>query len=326
MKTFYNLAPVLALGMIAATAHAQIAPGVAAVEAQRVQQAREMQKPLFREIAPQLYEDENRDAGPQYIVLRKERRQWIEASLDSQFFYTSNVFLTEHNAIGSSLFVNTIQAGFAPTPWDVPNGKLGVRIGYRHQFFSYGLGTSAGPQLNNFDFDVSTVYSQVIYQFHDNWIGTVGLDYNRLLSPEQNGRAFYVEALPCWGLERRVPFGENILVSLAYQGNYHITRADGPMAGTNDRTDQIIALTYSQQVIPKLIFQPYLRVQFTHYTNNNSRNDLTSSVGTSLTYFLTDWASIRTFINYEMRESSDPIVQNYHKLDAGGGLSATFLF
>lgn len=326
MKILKALTIIAGLSLPAAGLRAQIAPGAAAEEAQRVQQARELQKPLFRETAPQLYEGEDRDVGPQYIVLQKERRHWLEVSLDSQFFYTSNVFLTEKNAIDSTFFVNTIQVGFAPTPWDVSNGKLGVRIGYRHQFFNYGLGTSAMPQLNNFDFDVSTVYSQIKYQFHDNWIGTVGLDYNRLLSADQNRREFYAEALPYWGLERRFPIGEKSLVSLAYQGNYHITRVDGPMASVNDRTDQIVALTYSQQVIPKLILQPYLRVQFTYYTDSSSRKDLLYSMGTSLTYFFTNWASIRTFVSYDIRESSDSIVQDYHKLDAGGGLSATFLF
>src|SRR5207302_5861191 len=117
--------------------------------------------------------------------------------------------------------------------------------------------------------------------------------------------------------------------------NYHITRADssigvpgsfGSPANVNDRTDQIVTLAYSQQLIPKLIFQPYVRFQFTHYTNSGSRNDLLYSIGTSLTYFLTDRASIRTFINYDIRDSSDVLVQSYHKLDAGGGLSAVFLF
>src|SRR4051794_17725424 len=89
---------------------AEIAPGAAAVEAQRVQQTRELQKPLFRETAPQLYEGENIDVGPQYIVLRQPVRQWLEVSIDSQWFYTSNVFLTEKHADDTNLFVNTIQA------------------------------------------------------------------------------------------------------------------------------------------------------------------------------------------------------------------------
>src|SRR5437588_5661719 len=104
-----------------AGARAQVQNAEAAIQQQqRIEQRQQLTKPLFREtLVPQLYAAESADVGPQYVVVPKVKRQWIELSLDSQFFYTSNVFLTEKSNVDSNLWVTTAVAAFAPTPVDV---------------------------------------------------------------------------------------------------------------------------------------------------------------------------------------------------------------
>ncbi len=323
-------APVLALLLsLGASLQAQ-SPATAIQQAERFQQRQEATRPRFRETIPTLYEGEEADVGPQYVVMPKVKQKWIELSLDSQFFYTSNVFLTEQGNVDSTLSVHTLVAGLAPTPWDVPGGKLAVRAGYRHQFFRYGDLTSHPQEINNLNFDVATVYTQLRYQFHENWIATIGFDYNRLLSGDDGRHEFYVEALPYWGLERQIQFNENSLLSIGYTGNYHATRVDKPGADINDRSDEILSLVYSHKLGEKLVIQPYYRLQFTHYNNaitpDRERNEWLNSIGLSATWFFTEWASIRAFINYDVRDSSDEAVQDYHKLDTGGGISITLAF
>ena len=329
-STFLALtAGTLVLG--AGTVSGQIAPSAAIQQAETFQRNQEAARPRFRvNVVPNLYEGEQADVGPQYVVVPKQKPQWIELSLDSQLMYTSNVFLTEKGTVDSTLAVHTLLAGIAPTPWDVPGGKLQVRAGYRHQFFQYGLLTSHPELVNNIDFDVSTVYTQARYQFLANWVATVGVDYNRLLSPDQDRGEFYVEVLPNWALERAIQINQDSLLTLGYSGNYHFTRADQEPKDINNRTDHTLSLIYSYKLWDKLVLQPYYRLMYTRYEENQlqtgPRQEWLNSAGLSLTYYFTEWASIRTFINYDKRTSDDPTVQDYHKWDTGGGVSVYLRF
>src|SRR6266436_1310464 len=95
-------APVLALLLsLGASLQAQ-SPATAIQQAERFQQRQEATRPRFRETIPTLYEGEEADVGPQYVVMPKVKQKWIELSLDSQFFYTSNVFLTEQGNVDST--------------------------------------------------------------------------------------------------------------------------------------------------------------------------------------------------------------------------------
>jgi predicted porin len=54
---------------------------------------------------------------------------------------------------------------------------------------------------------------------------------------------------------------------------------------------------------------------------NSDRNDLYNTVGLAVVYNFNEWASVRAFVSYENRNSSDDSVADYNKLDAGGGLT-----
>ena len=118
--------------------------------------------------APELFAEETKDVGPQSILKMKQKKTYFEAVADSQFFYTSNMLLQESGnglrLTDTSVFVNTAQLALAPTPYQIGPGLLAPRIGYRHQWFDYGL-ESNSRALGGFDFDVSTVFVDLRYRF-----------------------------------------------------------------------------------------------------------------------------------------------------------------
>jgi hypothetical protein len=94
----------------------------------------------------------------------------------------------------------------------------------------------------------------------------------------------------------------------------------------NDRLDSTLGLFYSQELLPHLVVQPYYRFQWSHYTENSDRNDFYNTLGLSLIYSFNDWASLRTFVSYENRNSTDDTVADYNKWDSGAGVTFSARF
>lgn len=281
-------------------------------------------------LAPELYEGESSDVGPQFIVRSKPIRKWVEATADSQYYYTSNMLLTEHNPIDTTILVNTVQVALAPTPFDVGEDKFAPRVGFRYQWYNYGLDKTSN-QLNNFDFDVETVYTDLRYKFKDNWYVALGFEWNRLLGhegPTADYAEFYKEYDPSWTIGKYFPISESMFFGVEYQGIYHFTVVDPvPAQNVNDRIDHGVRLSFTQELIPNLYLQPYFRFLYTDYVNvNGSRNDYLFSVGCAFSYAITDWMSVRTFASYDVKDSDDPIYPDYTNINAGGGLSFTVSF
>lgn len=279
------------------------------------------------ESAPELFPGELEDVGPQFLVIQRQQRyQWVEVFADSQFYYTSNALLSEKGNDDTGIMVNTAQVTITPPPFSLLGGQASVRAGYRHQIWLYSLDNTAN-QLNNFDFDVSTVFLGFRHTWNDVWVAGAGIDYNRYLSHDNDWTEFYVELAPGWGLERIFTFGDKATLSAAYAGAYHWTQTDpNPTQHINDRLDNIFALTYTRELCEHVTMQAYYHFQWAHYTENSDRNDIYNTLGLSLAYSPTEWFSVRGFINYENRNSTDDLVADYNKVDAGGGLSLVLRF
>src|SRR5437870_7349875 len=82
---------------------ALVAQGVNAQEPGKIEQVdnvrerQTLQRPRFHETVPQLYKGEEEDVGRQTVLGPgfAGRWDWVHLTLDAQYFYTSNVFLTE---------------------------------------------------------------------------------------------------------------------------------------------------------------------------------------------------------------------------------------
>lgn len=292
-----------------------------------------------------LYTEETADVGPQYILKPKFERQWFEASIDTQFYYTDNVFLEENLPINdptdTSITVVTAQFAIAPTPgWQVGDGVLTPRIGFRNQSYFYSLADSdTVERLNDLDFTGQTIFTDLNYQFAKTWQARAGFDVTRLFSHTGNELEFYKELLPRWGVDKIFEVTPVSAFVLSYDGNYHITETKTQFAFINsvlasdrsDRTDQSATVSFVQQVVPNFIVRPYYRFQYTAYSNkdpitNVDRSDKLNTVGIILSYSFNKWSSIRLFCNYDMKDSNDPIVPDYNKFDGGIGATLTFKF
>lgn len=282
------------------------------------------------EQAPELYPGEIEDVGPQFLVAREQKaapeRRLFEAFADTQFYYTSNALLTEKGNQDTNVMVITLQAQFNLPQFELAGGTVSPRIGYRHQWWLYSLDNTEN-QLNNFDFAVGSLFIGVQHNWGDRWVATASLDYNRFLSKDDGWQEFYTELAPNWSLEHIIPIGEQAQLSLGYYGAYHFTHTDPqPVEHINDRLDSALGFTYTRELFTNFFLQTSYRWQWSHYTENSDRNDIYHNASVALVYMFNDWASIRTFVNYENRNSTDDTVADYNKWDSGGGVTFSARF
>jgi len=284
--------------------------------------------------APELFQGELKDVGPQSILKMKQKRTLFEVAFDSQFFYTSNQNLAE-DASGTTLFVNTVQVAYAPPPIQTGRGAVAGRLGARHQWFNYGLGDRPASK-GDIDFDLQAVFGEVKWAFRQDWTAEAGIEWSRLINhvPSYTTyRQFYSEWVPRIGVTRNVSFSETRTLTFAWQMNYHVTDSPDALASvppsprnTNDRMDNSFLAAYTHVFGPKLAVQPYYRLLTTRYGSQAARFDWLHSFGLSAYVTLHQNVSLRGFLSYEIKDSDDPIVPDYQKFDLGGGLNLNVRF
>jgi hypothetical protein len=310
---------------------------------QNSQQAIQQLAPLYglqntHTNAPELYEGENMDVGPQRILRLNPRPNYFEVLLDSQAFYTDNAnFDTSANAIRSMVFVNTAQMAFTPPGYKWGPGTLSPVVGFYSQWYNY-----ENTRMSPFDFEAQTVFVNGRYATED-WQFTLGANYTRLLN-QSDYEQTYQEFLPNIGAQRTFHIGETMLFAIGNEVQYHFSEVPattvnigggGTIAGTgpadiNNRLDDIVSLTYAWQITRQMVLQPYYRFQYSYYRYDtlatSSRNDYLHTVGVTLYYFFNRNASLRTFFNYSLKQSDDPYTPAYHEYDGGLGAALDVTF
>jgi len=284
--------------------------------------------------APELFPGENADVGTQRILRLIPRRKYFEMVADSQYLFTDNPFLSDQNKDRTSLLVNTIQAAFAPDPYFVGRGQFAPALGFRSQWFNYDLLDGSGNGLNRLDFNAQTAFLNARYQ-RGPWQLYAGFDFTRLVDQGSYKEA-YREYTPTFGVQRFFPVNERLSFAAGAQFGYHLTALPPqnlPRLDVNDRYDGALNLSFNYEVVPGLFVQPFYRFQYTFYpgfsdvpTGAARRNDVINTFGTALIYYFNPHIGVRLFASYEMKDSSYSATYNYHKVDAGGGLSLSFRF
>ena len=280
---------------------------------------------------PEFFPGENADVGPQRILRLIPRRTLFEVVADSQALYTDNAYLSDANKVGGALFINTLQAAFAPEPKKLGRGIFSPMLGFRSQWFNY----DGAPLLDALDFNAQTAFINARYQI-STWQFYAGFDFTRLLDQGHYNEA-YREYVPTLAVQKFFPIRENLLVIVGGQFSYHATEAPPLMpfvaSETNDRYDFAPSISLNYEIIPNLILQPFYRFQYTHYRSFSdntqpakSRVDFIHTVGGSLIYSFTKKFAARAFVSYENQDSNFSGVFDYHKFDAGGGLSFVLRF
>lgn len=309
------------------------------------QQRRELGQPAKTlgdgETVPELYTGEASDVGPQSVVKFKSRKSYLELSADAQYFHTDNMFLSDGGKVGTDVLVSMVQAALAPGAYALGEGQFSPRLGYRHEWFNYGLATSKEievfdfntsefrqAKLREFDFNAQTVFTDGRWR-QGNWIVGAGFDYLRLLDSDRYEQ-FYDEYVPRWEVRRIIPLRNADAISVAYEGDYRFTDSDLPPSAEDsdliDRTDHSLVLNFTHVLCAQAIVQPYYRFQYTHFTAGQQRDDYLNTIGIALHCPLTRQISLRAFVSYDIMKTSSSFAQDYNKLDAGGGLGLTMRF
>jgi hypothetical protein len=301
------------------------------------------------ETVPELYAGESSDMGAQMLLREKPVIRYFEANADTSFTYTSNANLDTRNPIDTGISVTTLSLAFAPDPWEVADGKLSLRSGYRHIFWIYDVKRQVDTNnLNAGNFQLSSFFVSSRYVFREHWAASFGVDHNRIMLGKSNwrmGRLFeagnwnevYTEFNPNWSLDRMFSLTTKITGSLSYSGGYHFTYTDpntapSPTRIGNDHLNNALMLSLMYAPVEQWLVQPYIRGAHAAFTRsgavkgNEHRRDLTRSLGVNVVWSPTERTSIRASISGEFRNSNDPVITDYSKFEAATGLSFTFRF
>ena len=302
----------------------------AAIE--QIQNSRLQQSPGFPAFAsvtnaPELYQGESTDVGPQRILRLVPRPRYLNVLFDSQAFYTDNAnFAPTRQKLGSTVFVNTFQAALTPPELPLGDGKIISTLGVASQWYNY-----ENDQMRRLDFDAQTVFLGGKYLV-GKWLLTFDTSYTRLVD-QPNYHLTYQEFLPALTLQHFFPITDSLLVTLGNQFDYHFTDRPatlGTYPDINNRLDNIVSLTVSWKITRHLVLQPSYRFMFSNYhyntLQNADRNDYLNSAGVSLVYTFNENFSIRTFFNYNAKCSDDPYAAAYHELNGGAGVALNLLF
>lgn len=331
----------LAVGLVEAGAQV---PG-AVQQVDTAQQRRQIEQTTHSyeagESAPELYPGENTDVGPQSVLKLNPRKTHFEAMADAQYFHTDNLLLNQHDKQGADVLVSTVQFALAPTAYNLGGGKFAPRIGYRHEWYNFGLASDKQVQaydfqtqtftqvrLNRLDFNAQTVFIDGRWR-RDNWIVEAGFDFQRLLTwPDFH--QFYREAMPRWGVRRLFPLDQTKAFTIGYDGDYRFTGTARPPPSFrddfDDRTDHSVFAAYTQTLCQPVTVQPYYRFKYTRFTRGENRNDYLHSFGVALYCSITPQIGIRGFVGYDIMDTNSRLAPDYKKLDAGGGLNLTIRF
>jgi hypothetical protein len=278
--------------------------------------------------APELYPGENEDVGPQRILKVKPTHTYFEGLADTQIAFTDNNRLDNHQRVSTLYAVNTVQFAFAPSAYDLGPGKFAPRVGFRSQWYNYGLGVHNSESA--LDFDAQTVFASGQYLWHDNWEFDTELDYTRLVS-QQDYYKFYYEVLPSLTVQRFFKIRDNLQFALLAQESYHFSgvKSLGTYDDVNNRLDSVVGASLSWQLFNHLVVQPYYRFDETYYPRDFAdahRNDFLHTFGASATWYFWPQFSARIYASESIRTSDDPNTPSYDKFDGGVGLNLTMRF
>ena len=285
------------------------------------------------------YPGESADMGPQSVVNRAARHQWVNASVDEQFYYTDNLFLNKKKK-GVDVLVSTVQAALDAGPMNFLGLQLDPQLGYQHQWFSYNLAsdktigalnpdtlTTNQINLNKLDFNVSTLYADAAWRWHE-WQANTGFNYLRLLD-SHSYQEFYHELTPTWAVRREFKFTDTLSLMAGYEGDYRFTDS-GSFPGPggkqyNDRTDHSLVVAGMWQLCAHAILQPSYRFQYTHYLALR-RDDYLNAFTLTLYLPINQSIALRVFTSYNVLRTDGAFASNYESFNLGGGLNLSVRF
>jgi len=335
LKNVSSTAVILA-GLFLAAAPAAAAQQSAVDTAQSTTTTQQLQKPLkpvaSSSQAPMLYEGEEDDLGPQYVLQPHERPKYFQVMSDFQLYHTNNAVLAPGNKVGTDVSVFTVQAALqSPAAQWFDNLQVQARAGVRYQSYWYGIFSGRNQNTASVfspvkynDFTIFSPFVELNFK-SDPWYGSLGLRYaafdNQNAVSDEN---FYQEWVPSGTLGYQVNIDSQRILQFQYDGDFRSTNTDEKgqhPVGWEDRTDHSLSVIYSYILGEHWVIQPSYRFMWSDYTNpDRYRNDVYNTFSFMVAYYFNETVSVRMFTSYEWRSSSE-FGNNYENWNLGIGLS-----
>lgn len=289
------------------------------------------------------------DTGSQRIAEPREFPVRLSVAYDTQAYYTNNVRLVPDGTHENYAVVvaNTLALRGDFKSSAVGGGVLTPSAGFNFQRFNHGVGSDDHRDL---DFDAYSVPLSLRYRFGANWEATFGVAGSAVYSLEGPPKYHLIfrSYSPSLSLRKLIGLGQNHIVSLGAGLSYACTESDRDSVPSgfsayrkdrNDKWDAAADVAY-YYLRGNWVVSPYARLAYSdylHYQETNllpssatdvDRQDLTGSIGLSVTYNFTSWASARAFTSYDWRESlgDKTFDYGYRNTNAGLGLSLSANF
>lgn len=296
-------------------------------------QAQAASRGLVAHTVPELFVGELDDVGPQFLLQARPSERHFEVWTDWDYSATSNVTLESSKPVSSTLLAAQAGVSWRSTPRALAGGSLTWETGIRVQGYRYGfLANSNHPvnfiEIDRNNFDLGGANAGLSWR-RNNWLVTGGVRGATLRSRSTN-RRFYEEFVGDVLALRQWTLRPTTAVAVSADAARRWTRTDsfGLLPDPwNDRLEVGVVASAEQRLGPTWRLQPSFRVQYTHYTHaDHARQDRHLFFRVSLVRPIGDNAEVRLSVSQEQRESSDGMVPDYHKWDAGLGGSARWRF
>lgn len=249
---------------------------------------------------------EDDEMGKQFLLRPRAVIPQFSAAADAQYFYNDNPRLIDGDGNDDFLFVGSGTLAWNPTWIKGVTGSVFLR----QQFFRYNKNT-------DLDFDATSVGLVAGTAVKDWFNVNLGYTATRLQSRPTDDE-FYKEGDASLVISRIQQFGQRCAMPYGYTFDFYHT---SPGAFTRLTHGLFTGLNYV--ITPKLLAQFYYRFQFEDYLSIN-RQDHAHILSAMLTYFITDWASLRGFANWTTNDST--MDQDYDILNSGVGLNLLVRF
>jgi hypothetical protein len=259
----------------------------------------------------------DQDLGTIGVVQKFPQPDMFSVSTSQQFFYTDNVFFTQHNPLGSAGYLGTYTGSYVP----YSTRDWTPRIGLQYNMVRYD--TVPAGDFNNENLALS---SQYVFSRDRTWTWTAAVDLSRFTDPHDNGNEFYQEVVydnqitHVNRLFKDVP----LFVAEAYDLAYHqASPAD------YDRLDNSFSfsVTYSpiSSVSIEAFVRPEARIYFTNTSYQTDRDDFNLSEGLDVTW--TPWEYVSLSADFtNTNDYSNAAGQSYNETSPGVALTGVFKF
>jgi hypothetical protein len=275
------------------------------------------------------------DSGNQRIAEPRKLPFKLYLAYDVQAYHTSNVNLAPSGFAKDDavILANTLSGRAEFRSFAVGEGLLTPSAGLNIQRYHHGVGTN---DFETLDFDAFSIPLTLRYRFGANWEATFGVTHTSIYSINPDHDRIFRSVTPALNLRKLISLGQNHLVSLGGGISYATTESNEAAAlvreDRNDKWDYSIDAAY-YYLKGKWVVSPYARLSYADYIHYEEslpaivevdRRDLTGSIGLSVSYNFTPWASARAFTSFDWRDSQGDDAFDYGYSNTNVGIGATF--